>query len=114
MSLDASARPATATTRPPVRTDQETAAIRALLDQHRQARQDQVAALAIAGPDDSDLDPGARLRVLASAKQVLAEIESALLRLDEGSYGFCVGCTEPILSERLLAVPYARHCVPCA
>ena len=113
MSLDASARPATTVT-PLVRSAHERAAIRALLEEHRQARQDQVAALALSGPDDSDLDPGARLRVLASAKQVLADIDGALLRLDEGSYGLCVGCTEPILAERLLAVPYTRHCVPCA
>lgn len=113
MSLAASARPATTAT-PLVRTAHERAAIGALLEEHRRARQDQVAALALAGPDDSDLDPGARLRVLSSAKQVLAEIDAALVRLDEGGYGFCVGCTEPILAERLLAVPYTRHCVPCA
>ena len=113
MSLDASARPDTPAA-PPVRAAHEKAAIRALLDEHRQARQDQITAHTCAGPDDSDLDPGARLRALSTAKLTLAEIDRALLRLDEGSYGFCLGCTEPIPAERLLAVPYARHCVPCA
>jgi DnaK suppressor protein len=112
MSIDTSARPPTLMP-PPVRPDQK-AAIRARLEDHRQARQDQIKAHTFADPDSSDLDPGARMRALAVAKLTLREIDQALLRLDDGSYGFCVGCAEPIPAERLLAVPYARHCVPCA
>ena len=112
MSLGTSARPPTSLT-PPLRTA-EKEAVRALLDEHRSARMDQIQAHTFADPHDSDLDPGARMRVLVAAEQCLREIDSALLRLDDGSYGLCVGCTEPIATERLLAVPYARHCIRCA
>jgi DnaK suppressor protein len=112
VSLHASARPPTPAT-PPVRPEQK-AAVRALLEEHRLARRDQVKALTLAYSHDSDLDPGARLRALAAADLTLGEIDLALLRLDDGSYGFCARCTQPIPAERLLAVPYARHCAPCA
>lgn len=111
MSLDTSARPPTPT--PPVRPDKK-ATIRASLQEHRRARQDQIKALTFNDPDTSDLDPGARMRALTTAKLILTDIDQALLRLDDGSYGLCVGCTEPIPIERLETVPYARHCVPCA
>jgi RNA polymerase-binding transcription factor len=40
-------------------------------------------------------------------------IEEALSRIEEGSYGECVQCGEPVESKRLEAVPWARNCVPC-
>lgn len=90
------------------------AAVRQLLDEHRRARIDQIKAFTFTDPNDSDLDPGTRLRAVTAAKLALAEIDQALLRLDDGSYGMCFGCTEPIVPERLDAVPYTRYCVPCA
>ena len=112
MSTKTSAPPSA--TPPPARDADRAAAIRTLLEEHRRARQDQIQAFTFADPDDSDLDPGARLRAMTAAKLTLAEIDQALVRLEDGSYGLCVGCGEPIVGERLLAVPYARHCVPCA
>jgi DnaK suppressor protein len=44
----------------------------------------------------------------------VAEIDLALERLDEGTYGRCVACGEPIPQERLQAVPWAALCVPCS
>ena len=52
--------------------------------------------------------------MLASAQRHLAELDLALTRLAEGSYGQCEHCGEPIPHERLLARPTARTCVPCA
>jgi DnaK suppressor protein len=43
----------------------------------------------------------------------LAAVEAALWRLDEGAYGRCVRCGEPIASERLAALPWAAHCIAC-
>lgn len=111
MSPDTSARPATPTT--PVRLSKK-ARMHASLHEHRRARRDQIKALTYNDPDASNPDPGARMRALSTAKLILNEIDQALLRRDDGSYGLCVGCTEPIPTERLAAVPYARHCVPCA
>ena len=44
----------------------------------------------------------------------VAEIDQALERLDEGKYGRCLACGEPIPQERLQAVPWAALCVPCS
>ncbi len=43
-----------------------------------------------------------------------AQIEAALKRLDEGDYGYCVGCGEPIPAKRLAIDPTAARCVSCA
>lgn len=111
MALNTSARPPTSAT--PLVRPSEKADIRAVLEEHRLARLDQIKAWAFADPRDGGLDPGPRLRAVAVAELALLEIDRALLRLDDGSYGFCVGCAEPIPQERLLAVPYASYCVPC-
>jgi RNA polymerase-binding protein DksA len=46
-------------------------------------------------------------------QQHLAEVEAALQRLDDGTYGTCVECGHPIASERLDALPWASHCIGC-
>jgi DnaK suppressor protein len=43
----------------------------------------------------------------------LREVEDALLRIDQGTYGVCHECDEPISSKRLDAVPWAKFCVSC-
>jgi len=45
--------------------------------------------------------------------KLLREIEDALHRLDQGNYGVCLECEEPISPKRLDAVPWARYCVRC-
>ena len=40
----------------------------------------------------------------------LEEISSARGRVEDGTYGRCEGCAGEIPEERLLAVPYTRHC----
>lgn len=44
----------------------------------------------------------------------LADIDTALQRLEEGTYGQCARCGEAIAAERLLAMPGAVRCVQCA
>jgi RNA polymerase-binding transcription factor len=46
-----------------------------------------------------------------NAEHILVEIEAALGRIDEGTYGLCASCGRPIDEERLEAVPYARLCI---
>lgn len=41
-------------------------------------------------------------------------IRAALKRLDDGTYGVCVRCGEPIAKARLEALPYATQCIACA
>ncbi len=52
--------------------------------------------------------------LLAAARADLAEIDSAIDRLNDGSYGRCEQCGTAIGQERLLARPAARRCVQCA
>jgi DnaK suppressor protein len=44
---------------------------------------------------------------------LLRRIRSALRRLEEGSYGICARCEEPIPQKRLDAIPWAEYCVKC-
>lgn len=44
----------------------------------------------------------------------LRQIDAALKRLDDGSFGTCAGCGEDISEARLLAVPHATRCRRCA
>ncbi len=48
-----------------------------------------------------------------NSEQVLAEIDAALKRIDEGTYGICSNCGQPIAAERLEAVPWATLCIDC-
>jgi len=41
----------------------------------------------------------------------LADVESALAKLDEGTYGTCEACGSPISDARLEAMPHTRFCI---
>ena len=45
--------------------------------------------------------------------KLLRAIDEALHRVDQGSYGICMDCEEPIASVRLDAVPWTRVCIDC-
>jgi RNA polymerase-binding protein DksA len=47
-------------------------------------------------------------------RESLGEIEAALQRINDGSYGRCEQCQSPIAFERLQVVPTARFCTVCA
>jgi DnaK suppressor protein len=49
----------------------------------------------------------------ASDGRLLAAIDAALARLDEGTYGTCVNCGAQIAPERLEAMPWATLCIEC-
>ncbi len=48
-----------------------------------------------------------------SASGEIREIDEALERIRDGSFGLCETCDKPIVRERLEAIPYARLCLPC-
>lgn len=48
------------------------------------------------------------------AKQIVQQIDNALLRIKAGEYGICQNCGENIPEARLDAVPYAQYCIHCA
>ena len=43
----------------------------------------------------------------------LLDVEAAIQRLDDGTYGACIRCGRPIAAERLDALPWAAHCIDC-
>lgn len=53
------------------------------------------------------------LRLGERESQMVADIDQALLRMKEGSYGRCVKCNKPIDEKRLEAVPTARYDAVC-
>ncbi|WP_205857167.1 TraR/DksA family transcriptional regulator [Phytoactinopolyspora endophytica] len=52
--------------------------------------------------------------LLAAANHHLADVDMALERIADGTYGRCERCSEPVSRERLLARPAARTCIACA
>ena len=53
----------------------------------------------------------ADLSILERVEAELADVEHALRRLDEGTYGTCEACGRPIAEDRLEAQPAARFCL---
>jgi RNA polymerase-binding transcription factor DksA len=52
--------------------------------------------------------------LLERARRRLADVDLALARIADGSYGGCERCGEPISAGRLAARPAARTCIRCA
>ncbi|MGA8297207.1 MAG: TraR/DksA C4-type zinc finger protein [Acidimicrobiales bacterium] len=73
-------------------------------------------------PDDEHDPEGStvgfeRARVgslLARTRRSLSDIDEALERVRQGTYGTCERCGDSILSERLKVLPTARLCIACA
>ena len=53
------------------------------------------------------------LALTQNARELLTQIERALARIEDGSYGVCESCGEPIGKARLQAFPRAVLCVSC-
>lgn len=67
-------------------------------------------------PNVRELASGDMYDALASHSSLethLDDIEKALARIKEGTYGFCLMCGEEIPSERLASFPQAKRCSGC-
>lgn len=64
------------------------------------------------GTDNNEVEN--TLGLMDSERKLLAEIDDALGRISNGTYGICEGSGEPIPKERLKAIPWARYCIACA
>ncbi len=91
--------------------------IRAELEELRTLRTEQLAELAGEMADavvDDDQSRRQMIKVLeVTAEAALRDIEVAVQRLGDGSYGFCERCAEPIPAERLEILPMTSLCTPC-
>jgi len=54
------------------------------------------------------------LSLWQNAQDILAKIEEAVARIDEGTYGTCDECGNAIPVARLDALPYTKLCVDCS
>ena len=59
------------------------------------------------------VDAETHASLIDRAERQLAEIDYALIRLDDGEYGVCLDCGEEIPFERLKVIPSALYCVGC-
>lgn len=96
----------------------------AQLRQHTEhVRDEQAAALEFAGADDGvkdsvdmslrDVNQEIAFRLGEHESRMVADIDQALLRIDEGSYGECERCGQSIDERRLEAMPTARYDAAC-
>ena len=54
-----------------------------------------------------------QLKVKQTDAKILQAIEEALGRMEQGTYGVCRDCGEPIAAARLNAIPWTRVCITC-
>jgi DnaK suppressor protein len=96
-----------------------------LIEKHRQLA-DEVGRTALYGKDqedDSIKDLGDQANTAYTRefffelgngdRRLLREVVAALAKIDDGSFGSCERCGEPIADKRLDAVPFARYCINC-
>jgi RNA polymerase-binding protein DksA len=53
------------------------------------------------------------LSLSENVKDLLQQVNEALDRIEDGTYGICEVCGGPIPEERLQALPYAKLCISC-
>lgn len=71
-----------------------------------------------AGNDQADvgsktLERDAEMSLANNSREMLLQVRHALARLDDGTYGRCESCGEPIGKLRLMAFPRATLCLSC-
>ena len=53
------------------------------------------------------------MNIAESSQEVLYQIDEAIKRVDDGTYGLCQTCQKPISLSRLKVVPYTSMCIEC-
>ena len=98
---------------------------RAALEAEKERLSRQLAALG-GGTNGSDLDHnfadsgqvaaevGEARSLAGSLEDQFAAVQQALDRIDDGTYGLCQSCGQPIAEARLEAMPETRWCISCA
>ena len=105
--------------------DASTVDYRALLEEERADLQTKLAELGVGGagltydPNFADssqvtAERGEVETLAGKLREALDEVQRALDKLGDGSYGACEDCGQPIDPARLEAKPAARYCIDCA
>ena len=97
---------------------------RAALEQEREQLQAQLSEHRVDGGIEHDenfadsgqvaAEQGENRALVGQLEETLTEVERALAKLDEGSYGVCEVCGNEIGEARLEAMPATRYCINCA
>jgi RNA polymerase-binding protein DksA len=107
-------------------TEATQADLRAALEHEREELRGQLAELGSGSITGDHYDPnfadssqvtaerGEAEALAARLRGTLADVEHALSKLDDGTYGTCDVCGKPIAAARLEAMPAARRCIDCA
>jgi DnaK suppressor protein len=61
----------------------------------------------------ASMDSGRDYQIYLTQKRELEEINQALKKIEEGTYGICEMCEDPIQEARLKIKPYAKYCIIC-
>jgi DnaK suppressor protein len=99
--------------------------VRALLEEERESLRAQLSEIGMGGvglnydsnfADSSQVtaERGEAEALAAKLRETLDDVEHALAKLDDGTYGVCEDCGKPINPARLEAKPAARYCIDCA
>ncbi|MEK7359541.1 MAG: TraR/DksA C4-type zinc finger protein [Planctomycetota bacterium] len=67
--------------------------------------------MADVGTDNYERD--LMIELIENGEEGLRNIDTALEKMDDGSYGVCEICSKKINKDRLKAVPYAKLCIDC-
>lgn len=91
-----------------------------LMKEHNNADQNSMSPNELSNYDNHPGDLGSELYELehnnaleVHEEHLLKEIQDALERIEDGSYGKCELCGDEIMEERLEVIPYARLCIDC-
>jgi DnaK suppressor protein len=91
---------------------------RAALVKHIEDEETRLRLPAGTNPDQFDLaqdylSKERRSALVAQSRRQLEQVEAALRRLDEGTYGKCANCGAPVAPSRLKVLPAALLCIKC-
>lgn len=96
------------------RSDLDVDAFRVDLEHHRQFQIEQLNALTADKSSRSDGSPAeVTSALMTAAEAALSDVDAALHRIEEGCFGLCQGCHDPIAVNRLEALPMASLCMSC-
>lgn len=85
---------------------------RRLLHDERRFRVEQLSALE-GDPTFTAWHESVNQTLRTAALAALSEIDAALERMNQGRYGLCVQCSQPLPASRLDTIPRAPLCMPC-
>jgi RNA polymerase-binding transcription factor DksA len=96
--------------------DELTSSLEPIRVRLRESQRDSSGEIALADQHPADAASDTEMRELDLATELLfqsrvGQVEDALRRLDDGTYGICAACGKPIPPERLELVPETPYCV---